>query len=190
MFGAAELEAAFGALLKKVAGSLEEEHIEWMLIGGLAVGAWTTPRGTKDVDLALAVPDRGKLEAFMKAADLEATPAQLSGAASGGVIRAKRTIEGQPPLIVDLLCAGTDFEREALSRRQRTEVFGTPVWIVSPDDLLLYKLIAGRPQDMADVDRLIRIRGVPEDAPRVRRWAEEWQVDDRLDRAIESAKRS
>jgi len=189
VYGAADLEAAFGSLLRELADALDAEGIQWMLIGGLAVGAWTTPRGTKDVDLALAVPDADKLATALERARLEVDPSQLAGLEEGGVLRVQRSVPGQPSLIVDLLCAGTDFEREALTLRRSSELFGVPTWIGSPDDLLLFKLIAGRPRDMADADRLIRLGITPEDTDRVRAWAREWEVEDRLDRALEQARR-
>ena len=71
----------------------------------------------------------------------------------------------------------------------RGVVLGVELPIVSPDDLLIYKLIAGRPQDLADIDKLVRFGRAPVDEPRVRRWAREWEVEDRLDRALATARR-
>jgi hypothetical protein len=189
VYGAADLEASFGALLTELAAALDEQGIEWMLVGGLAVGVWTVPRGTKDIDLALTVPSTARLAAALAAARLEVAPSQLEGLPQGGVVRVRRSEPGRPSLVVDLLCAGTKFEREALGLRRPTELFGVRTWVVSPDDLLLYKLIAGRPRDMADVDRLLRLDSVPEDMTRVRAWAREWEVEDRLDRALAQAAR-
>jgi len=59
--------------------------------------------------------------------------------------------------------------------------------IATPDDLLVYKLVAGRPQDLADIDRMLRLGVAPEDEAYVRRWADEWQVVDRLDAALTAA---
>jgi len=186
-FKAAELEQTFATALGELSNALDAEGIEWMLIGGLAVGAWTTPRGTKDVDLALSVPNVEQLAKALRVAHL-GVPTSLSATVrESGVVRVTRALPGQPLLVVDLLCAGTDFEVEALSRRRSSELFGVRIWIASPDDLLLYKLIAGRPRDMADADRLVRLDDVPEDLPRVRAWARIWEVEDRLDRVLREA---
>lgn len=53
----AELAETFAELLRALGGALDRAGVEWMLVGGLAVGAWTEPRGTKDCDLAIAVPE-------------------------------------------------------------------------------------------------------------------------------------
>lgn len=188
-FSAAELERTFSALLAGLAEALAETGVDWMLVGGLAVGAWTEPRATKDCDIALAVRDPDALERSLAALGLEVARGDLRRAAEGGVVRLALARPAEPRLVVDLLCAGTSFEHEALSRRRWADVMGVRIAIASPDDLLLYKLIAGRPQDMADVDRLIRFGRTPEDDAYVRRWAREWDVTDRLERALETARR-
>ena len=59
---------------------------------------------------------------------------------------------------------------------------GVPLFVASSDNQLIYKLIAS-PQDLVDVDRLIRFGRRPEDAGYVRRWARVWDIEDRLYRA-------
>lgn len=186
----AELAETFQRVLRDVGSALDGEGVSWMLVGGLAVGAWTEPRATKDCDLAVSVPaDPGPLEAALRRAGLIVARGDLSRATEGGSVRLHLDREDQPALIVDLLCAGTAFEREALARRRTLDVLGVRMYVVGPDDLVIYKLIAGRPQDLADVDRLLRFGRAPEDEPRLRRWARAWEVEDRLDRAILAARR-
>jgi hypothetical protein len=185
-----ELQETFTELLRELSTSLDGEGIPWMLIGGLAVGAWTEPRGTKDCDFALALPaDVAGLEARLRGVGLAVGPGSLSRAREVGTVRLRLERPDRPPLVVDLLCAGTEFEHEALARRRRLTVFGVPLRIASPDDLIIYKLVAGRPQDLADVDRLIRFQRAPEDEGYVRRWARAWDVEERLDRALADAQR-
>jgi hypothetical protein len=185
----AELAAAFGELLARLAGALDGAGVPWMLVGGLAVGAWTEPRGTKDCDLAVSAADPAVLERALGAIGLRVVRGRLDQVAHGGTVRLAAIRPDAPPLVVDLLCAGTDFERAALRRCRRATVLGVPLAIVSPDDLVVYKLIAGRPQDLADVDRLLRFGRAPEDEAEVRRWLGEFGVADRLDAALVAARR-
>lgn len=185
-----ELQETFEELLRELRNVLDRESVPWMLIGGLAVGAWTEPRGTKDCDLAIALPDDPTvLDAKLRAMGLSSTRGNLPRGREGGTVRLRLDRSDRAPLVVDLLCAGTDFEREALARRRELSVLGVPLWVVSPDDLTIYKLIAGRPQDLADVDRLIRFGRAPEDERYLRRWAREWDVEQRLDAALAAARR-
>ncbi|MBX3275002.1 MAG: hypothetical protein KF729_32355 [Sandaracinaceae bacterium] len=190
IYTVAELAETFQRLLGELGRILDEQGVDWMIVGGLAVGAWTEPRGTKDCDLAIAVPaDTGAFERALERAGLRVARGDLTHAARGGSVRLQYARDAEPPLAIDLLCAGTEFEREALARRRRIEVLGVRSYVVAPDDLVVYKLIAGRPQDVADVDRLLRFGRAPEDEARLRYWAREWEVEERLDRALATAKR-
>lgn len=186
----AELAETFAELLRALGGALDRAGVEWMLVGGLAVGAWTEPRGTKDCDLAIAVPeDATSLARTLADAGLVVVRGDLQRARNGAAVRLHYERPGVPALAVDLLCAGTPFEHEALARRTRLSVFGVNLPVVQADDLIVYKLIAGRPQDLADIDKLLRFARVPFDGDRVRRWAREWDVEERLDSAISTARR-
>ena len=187
---AAELEAAFSGLLRTLGRGFDEANVPWMVVGGLAVSAWTEPRGTKDCDLALLLPEDARaVETLLRDAGVRIARGELATARQGGVVRGQYHPEGQPRLVVNLLCGGTDFERSALARRERAQVLGVDAWLVSADDLLIYKLIAARPQDLADVDRLIRFGRAPADMAYVQRWVGEWELEDRLAQALEAARR-
>jgi hypothetical protein len=189
-YGAGELEEAFAELLGDLVRVLDRVGAPWMLIGGLAVGAWTEPRGTKDCDLAIAIPeDVEQLAGALSEIGLVVFAGDLERAREGGAVRLRAERAAGPPLVVDLLCAGTAFETEALQRRTTATVLGVTLPVVSADHLLVYKLIAGRPQDLADIDKLVRFGKAPVDEPNVRRWAREWGVETRLDAALETARR-
>lgn len=53
-------------LLTRVGHHLDQSEISWALVGGLAVGARTEPRFTRDVDLAIAVDDDRQAEQVVK----------------------------------------------------------------------------------------------------------------------------
>lgn len=185
-----ELAETFAGLLAELGTALDTIGVPWMLVGGLAVGAWTEPRGTKDCDLAISVPeDPSALADALAGAGLVVLRGDLARARDGAAIRLRLDRDGVPPIAVDLLCAGTPFEQEALARRTRRAVLGVELSVVQPDDLVIYKLIAGRPQDLADIDKLLRFGRAPADPARMRRWAREWDVEERLDRAIADARR-
>jgi hypothetical protein len=71
----------------------------------------------------------------------------------------------------------------------RRRQFGSdvgPLWVVSPEDLLLLKLLADRPRDRADIADLLLVAG-PLDMPYVRAWANRLGLDERLERALEDS---
>lgn len=43
--------------LRAIADALDRRQVRWALVGGLAVSARAEPRTTRDVDVAVSVPD-------------------------------------------------------------------------------------------------------------------------------------
>jgi hypothetical protein len=130
--------------------------VEHMIIGGYAVGFHGVPRTTKDLDVMIgggANLDRvaRALEAFGMSADF-----------ADGARRLKDDEVmwfGRPPLRVDLLrsAAGLKFD-EAYPRAERVLVGDALSAVIGFGDLIKNKKAAGRPQDLADVQRLERAR--------------------------------
>jgi hypothetical protein len=181
-YGAADLERIFAEQLRAVARTLSGLGAEYMLIGGLAVGVWSEPRATKDADLSVrvvAAPDL--LRDRLAAAGLEIVRGELGRALERGeAVRLRRAGCSDEPIVVDLLFAVTPFEIDALSRRRPLLVLGVELPVVSPEDLFVFKLIAGRPQDLADAAALHELHGESFDAERVRKWCREFGVEGRL----------
>lgn len=86
--------------------------------------------------------------------------------------------EGEPHLIqahgprgnVDLILAGTEYQREAIARAVDH--------VITREDVLIHKLIAWRLRDKDDI-RAILEAGGPIDLDYMRRWARVWDVEDR-----------
>ena len=181
-YGASDLERIFGEQLSAVAGALSALGAEFMLIGGLAVGVWAEPRATKDADLCVRVlASAADLTRSLATAGLEVARGDLARAlVQGESVRLRRIGQGDEPIVVDLLVAITPFEIEALARRQPMRVLGVELPVVTAEDLLVFKLIAGRPQDLADAALLLDLHGDTFDFARVRRWCDAFGVSDRL----------
>ncbi len=131
------------------------------------------PRATKDLDLVVA-------------ADATKYDALVAGLARRGFHPATSVGGGDHPVPdlvlyrdargrrIDILFAHTDFEVSALARRSLGEPYaGVVVPVVSVEDLLVYKLLADRAQDRADLEHVVRARvraGAPIDWPYVEAW--------------------
>jgi predicted nucleotidyltransferase len=57
-------------------------------------------------------------------------------------------------VVVDLLLAESEYLRTALARRQTVSFGGLPLPILTLEDLILLKTLAGRLQDLADLERI------------------------------------
>lgn len=132
---------------------LNSAEVQYLLVGGFAVTMHGHPRTTGDMDIwvpttkatstkLLDVLDRFGFGSAGATEELLLTP--------GKVIRM-----GMPPLRIELLTgiSGVEFD-DCWSRRDTVEIDGIAIQMISKQDLLVNKRAAGRPQDIADVDKL------------------------------------
>jgi hypothetical protein len=75
--------------------------------------------------------------------------------------------------------AATGLEVEFLSRVPELAVGSVPVPVASVDDLIVLKLLAGRPKDLDDVVAMLRVHGTGLDLGRIRRTL---RIEDALGR--------
>jgi len=157
--------------LETLFGALERAEARYLVAGGLAVLAHGYLRLTLDVDLVLDLdPPHPKpaLEAFRELALQPLVPVRLEQFSEPEArrhwIRDKHArvlqlwSERHPTLRVDLFLE-PPFEFEpAWRRRHRASIApGIEVSFVALEDLLEMKRTAGRPQDLADIDRLEKV---------------------------------
>jgi len=75
---------------------------------------------------------------------------------------------------IDISLAWLPFETEAIQHARETDFAGVRIRVPRPDDLVVYKLVAARPRDVDDAEKLLAIHGRTLDLPRVRRLLEEF----------------
>jgi len=149
--------------LRHVWLTLRSAGIPAAVMGGLALATWKHVRATKDVDLLLGISRR----------DAERLLPQLAAAkilliddmpwTSLGRLAVLR-LQYEPPesfvgIEVDLLAGESDFHRQAIERRVATRLpdLGIQVDVLTCEDLVLHKLLAGRMIDRADSAALLRL---------------------------------
>jgi hypothetical protein len=150
-------------VLEQIVSRLEEQHARTALLGGLAVSAWTEPRFTRDVDLAVAVradadAERLVRELSQRGYRLLATVEQTAA----GRLATARLLppgESQEGMVVDLLFASSGIEPEIVSAAVEIDIGArTPVRVARPGHLVALKLLSldptTRPQDAFDLHAL------------------------------------
>ena len=143
----------------------------WALVGGLAVSVRAEPRFTRDVDLAVAVPDDAAAEALvhqLRNAGFR-TQAVLEQNTTGRLATARLALkEGRTAgLMLDLLFASSGIEPEICQSAESLDVFpALSVPVARLHHLLVLKVLARddrtRPQDAADI-RALGAAARPED---------------------------
>jgi len=170
--------------LKQAHEILETSGISHALIGGIAANLYRRqPRATQDVDFAVrasAVEFARLTESFREAgwkADVRDQKRETLRLAHVDLPR------------VDLLVAGTDFEESAIRRAVKLTIDDTEMTIVTPEDLIVYKLLAGRGHDYEAVGAVLEALGEVDEGY-VRGWLEQFGMADRWQRALEEARHS
>jgi hypothetical protein len=136
--------------------------ISWAVAGALAAMRYRAEeRPTRDIDLLIA-DDAGLVEALVDAGfDVHA----YSDEGLVHLIRATRT-----GCVVDLMLPVTDYQHLALQR--------SVDHVLTAEDVVVHKLIAGRPRDRSDIESILA-SGIALDSGYIEHWADEWDVADR-----------
>ena len=143
-------------LLKKLAGSFEKKAIPYMVIGGQAVLVYGEPRLTKDIDITLGVGIERFKDIIKIAKELNLkilVKDELNFVKKNMVLPLKDT---ESPYRIDLIFSFTAFETIAIKRAVSISVGRKKVKFVTAEDLIIFKLFAGRARDIEDIRNILR----------------------------------
>jgi len=132
---------------------LNEEQVDYLVVGAHAVIYYTEPRFTKDLDVMIR-PTRVNAEKAWRA--LKRFGAPLQGITVDDFTREDLVYQiGIAPNRVDILMGlgGVGFD-EAWACRENTAYAEVPIAIIGKRELITAKKSAGRPQDLLDVQKL------------------------------------
>lgn len=145
-----------GETVTELADAFDKNAAHYALIGGIAVGMRSRPRTTKDVDILLSVPQ-------------VRLPGLIADLASRGFTLDERTVIEQ--FVREHITAfqyhgvRVDWVKPVLPTYQHIldraviemQAFARPVRVATAEGLLLLKLVASRPQDVADMADILGI---------------------------------
>jgi hypothetical protein len=132
---------------------LNEHHVEYLLVGGYAVGYHGYPRATADMDIWVAV-DRENADRLV--ATLKAFGFSASDISSALFLTPDLVIRmGVPPVRLEIVTgiSGVEF-RACYSRGINDSLDGVPVRVISLVDLKANKRAAGGHKDLDDLEHL------------------------------------
>jgi hypothetical protein len=163
--------------LATVARLLDEAVLPYIVIGAHAVNAWLEPRFTADVDVTVEADVSGleRLRNVLARAGYAATAEHGGKLPSGPDFVRFTSPDGM--LTLEIQTAKTAFQREAIPRGLAV---GAALRVATPEDLIVFKLIANRPKDQIDLQGLVTLPDL--DWSYVERWARERSVLAELER--------
>ena len=140
----------------------------WYVFGAQAVIAYGVPRLSADVDVTvrLSPEDPERFSTAMHAAGFALRVDDPDFVRRTRVMPFVHLATAMP---VDVVLAASGLEDEFLDRARVVDIGGTSVPLIEPEDLVIAKVLAGRPKDLEDARSLWRIRGPELDADRIHR---------------------
>ena len=160
---------AFLEALQAFHQALVELGAPFTFIGGVAVIARGVPRLTVDIDATVRALDTGVDSIFEKLARHDIGPRidrAKEFARQHHVLLARHEPTGTP---IDLSLAYLDFEDEAIQSSDEIDYGHVRIPVARAEDLVVYKIVASRPRDLDDAEKLLNLHGKKIEIERVRR---------------------
>ena len=163
----------FKKLIKNIAKILDEYKIPYLIIGGQALLIYGEPRLTKDIDITLGVGPEF-LEKIIKIVE----KLKLKILIKDPVNFVKETfvlpvIDNHYGIRIDFIFSVSEFEQNAIKRAKKVKINSYPVKFASIEDLIIFKMIAGRERDLEDVRVLLLKNQI--DFEYVKKWLLKFQ---------------
>lgn len=156
----------------------QRRGIAWYVFGAQAVVVFGRPRQTLDIDVTidLGIDEMSKLASALSTAGFITRLENLEDFVRR--TRAAPVVHRASGIPVDIILAGPGLEREFIARAVDVEIEGNSIPFISPEDLIVTKILAGRAKDLEDV------RGILDKQRRKLDVARVSEVLDRLERAL------
>jgi len=141
------------------------------LIGGMVISRWGQPRATTDADFSALAPygDEGRvLDVLLDRFEARRVDARDFALKNRVALLAAHGVG------IDVALAAFPFEIEALDRSTVWKLGSAALRTCSAEHLVVYKLVAARPQDLIDMAGVVRRQGTRLDVGLVRRWGREF----------------
>lgn len=159
----------FPVVFHKAIDLLNETNTPRLLVGGLAVGIVGEPRVTNDADFIIRI-DRKKFKVFLAAAKKKGFKFNRKVVQetfdTRGVFRLHHS-----RLHIDFIKLSIALEKSAFQRKRKVKIMGRQVFIPTPEDLILLKLMPGRGRDILDVENIFIRHEKSLDIKYLKEWA-------------------
>jgi predicted nucleotidyltransferase len=165
----------FKALLKKIAEQLEKAGIPYMVIGGQAVLVYGEPRLTKDIDITVGidVDEIGKIINVTKKLGFKNLVVNVEDFARKTMVLP--VVDQKSGIRIDIVFSFSPYEMQALERTTLVKFGKTTVRFASLEDVVIHKIIAGRPRDIEDVKSIL-LKNKNYDRQYILKWLKEFDL--------------
>ena len=150
------ISESFERALADARDLLQAGGFPFAVIGGLCVLVRGEARFTQDIDVVIAAEPQDAL-ILLSHLDESGFQPVLEEDAAEFLMRAYMLPlrHGQTGLTVDIAIGAMGFERQLIQRAEEIRLGSLLLPVATAEDLILMKLIAGRPRDVEDVEGIV-----------------------------------
>jgi hypothetical protein len=138
-------------LLRDLAAALDGLGADWYLFGAQAAIVHGAARLTADVDVTVLLPATLSVDALIGAAQRGGFEPRFGDARFLERTRVLPLAHTATNLPVDLVLGGPGLEEAFVARARRRPIEGIDVPVATAEDLVVMKILAGRPKDLEDI---------------------------------------
>jgi hypothetical protein len=143
---------------KEFINLLNKNHVKYLLLGGWAVGYYSNPRVTKDIDFLVFTDDSNlkKLEKVFY--DFKSPPVNIE------ILKEKKgyLFIGSPPLRIEVISDADGINiSDCYKRKKIIEIDDVKIKIISKNDLIINKKSTKRLKDLADAETIEKYKNNP-----------------------------
>ena len=133
------MENIFSIALRKITKILDEEEIDYMIVGGFATSYHNRARTTNDIDIVLQIYPRHVGKILQHFPEWEAFEDQFKESVSRGMMF--NITDFETGIRYDFMVyQDSDYNWIAFQRREQVDFFKIPCYICSKEDLIISKL--------------------------------------------------
>ena len=162
------------SLIRRIARQLDTDGIPYMIIGGQAVLLYGRARLTRDIDITLGVDTDQLARVQQLCAELHLKPLVQDPRDFATKTKVLPVQAQDSQVRVDLVFSFTPYEAQAIERANEVALEGCTVRFASCEDVIIHKMVAGRPVDLEDVRHLLAKNRRTVDMEYIRHWLSEF----------------
>jgi len=146
------LSASVPDLLADLAAVLRALHLRWYVFGAQAAVLWGRPRFTGDVDVTVELSPENAMD-LVEALRGGGFRLLISRDVEGFVARTRVLpfVHTRSSVPLDIVLAGPGLEEAFLDRAIAVPIGVVEIPFISPEDLIVTKVLAGRDKDLGDI---------------------------------------
>jgi hypothetical protein len=138
-------------LLADLAAALDSAEVPWYLFGAQAAILHGVNRLTGDVDVTVQLSPRLSTAALVGVIQARGFQGRIQDPAFMERTRVIPFVHLRTGMPLDVVLAGPGLEEQFFTRVGVREIEGVPIRVASAEDVVVMKLLAGRPKDLDDV---------------------------------------